>query len=97
MAEHAECSVGALRATLIEHVKFFLTTKFQVSILSGTGDIVTIEQNRSEFFEVVTPLGGAQVFICASESSFGSHAFVCFSANLAKVKFYGLPKLCSVR
>eukprot|EP00116_Pleurobrachia_bachei_P000284 sb/3460546/ len=28
------------------------------------------------FFEVVTPLGGARVFICASESCFGSHAFV---------------------
>eukprot|EP00116_Pleurobrachia_bachei_P016321 sb/3476583/ len=28
------------------------------------------------FFEVVTPLGGARIFICASESCFGSHAFV---------------------
>ena len=28
------------------------------------------------FFEVVAPLGGARVFICASESCFGSHAFV---------------------
>eukprot|EP00116_Pleurobrachia_bachei_P012927 sb/3473189/ len=28
------------------------------------------------FFEVVTPLGGVRVFICASESCFGSHAFV---------------------
>eukprot|EP00116_Pleurobrachia_bachei_P004892 sb/3465154/ len=28
-----------------EHAMFFLTSKFQVSILSGTGDIVTIEQN----------------------------------------------------
>eukprot|EP00116_Pleurobrachia_bachei_P014422 sb/3474684/ len=28
------------------------------------------------FFEVVTPLGGVRVFSCASESCFGSHAFV---------------------
>eukprot|EP00116_Pleurobrachia_bachei_P011474 sb/3471736/ len=28
------------------------------------------------FFEVVTPLGAARVFICASESCFGSHTFV---------------------
>eukprot|EP00116_Pleurobrachia_bachei_P015413 sb/3475675/ len=28
------------------------------------------------FFEVVTPLGGTQIFICASESCFGSDAFV---------------------
>eukprot|EP00116_Pleurobrachia_bachei_P013044 sb/3473306/ len=28
------------------------------------------------FFEVVTPLGGMRVFICVSDSCFGSHAFV---------------------
>eukprot|EP00116_Pleurobrachia_bachei_P001167 sb/3461429/ len=47
---------------------------------------------RSEFFEVVTPLGGARVFICASESCFGSHAFVSWP-----IWFNGLPKLCSFR
>eukprot|EP00116_Pleurobrachia_bachei_P005672 sb/3465934/ len=36
----------------------------------------TQQFSKVEFFEVVTPLGGERVFICASESCFGSHAFV---------------------
>eukprot|EP00116_Pleurobrachia_bachei_P017077 sb/3477339/ len=31
---------------------------------------------KSDFLKLSPPLGGARVFICASESCFGSHAFV---------------------
>eukprot|EP00116_Pleurobrachia_bachei_P018069 sb/3478331/ len=54
------------------------------------------------FFEVVTPLAGARVFICLSESCFGSHAFVSrsiwsnqsFTDSQNYALFRSLPGFC---
>ena len=51
------------------------------------------------FFEVVTPLGDARCFICASETFLLVFwlSRLCFLTDFVDQKFYGLTKLCSFR
>ena len=51
------------------------------------------------FFEVVTPLGDARCFICASETFLLVFwlSRLCFLTDFVDQKFYGLTKLCSSR
>eukprot|EP00116_Pleurobrachia_bachei_P011923 sb/3472185/ len=53
------------------------------------------------FFEVVTPQGGVRVFICASDSCFGSHAFVSrpiwSNQRFTDSQNYALAFSCDIR